>query len=85
MQKVTKSKTFSTICRKNLVTAILRKKVEIRPCTNYIKSGKRYIADRIYNKYTNCIKNTKTSYNLIISQKTGINWIIKNYVYRKLL
>ena len=39
--------------------------------TNYIKTGKRYIVDRIYNKYTNYVKNVKTSYNLIIFLK---NW-----------
>ena len=71
MRKVTKSKTFNTVRQKNLVAAILREKVEMRPCTNCIKSGKRCIANRTRNKYTNCIKNTKTSYNLVVSQK---NW-----------
>ena len=71
MRKVTKSKISSTVCRRNLVTTILRKEVEIRPYINCIKIGERYIADRVYNKYANYVKNTKTSYNLIISQD---NW-----------
>ena len=68
MRKVIKSKIFGTARRRNLVTAILRKGIEIRPYTNYIKTEERYIADRIYNKYTNYVKSTKMSYNLIISQ-----------------
>ena len=71
MRKVIKLKTTSTIHRKNLIAIILRKKIEIRFYTNYIRIKKRYIADYLYNKYTNYVKNTKTSYNLIISQK---NW-----------
>ena len=69
MRKVTKSKTSSITRRKNLVATIFREGVKIRPCTNYIKVGERYVADRIYNKYTGCIRTTKASCDLIISQK----------------
>ena len=66
MRKIIKSKIFSTVRRKNLITAILRKKVEMRPCTNCTKTRKKYITDRICNKYTNYIKNIKTSCNLVV-------------------
>ena len=38
---------------------------------NYIKAGERYVANRIYNKYAGCIRTTKASCDLVISQK---NW-----------
>ena len=69
MRKVTKSKTSSTARRKNLITTILREGVEIRPYTNCIKTGERYVADRTYNKCVSCIRTTKVSYDLVISQK----------------
>ena len=54
-----------------MAATIFRKGIEIRPCTNCIKVGKRYMADRIYNKYAGCIRITKASCDLVISQK---NW-----------
>ena len=71
MRKVTKSKSLNIARRKRLVKFIFRENIEIRPCTNYIKAGKRYIADRNHDKYTGYIRNTKSSYNLVISEK---NW-----------
>ena len=55
MRKVIKSKISNTVRRRNLVTIILRKEVEMRPYTNYIKIGERCIADCVYNKYTNYV------------------------------
>ena len=64
-----KSKTSNTTRRKNLVTTILREGIEMRPYTNCIKAGERCVANRTYNKYAGCIRTTKASYDLVISQK----------------
>ena len=69
IRKVIKSKSLNIARRKKLVKSIFRENIEIRPYTNYIKAGKRYITDRNYNKYTGYIRNTKLSYNLVISEK----------------
>ena len=69
MRKVTKSKTSSITRRKNLVAIILREGVEMRPCTNCIKAGERYVANRAYNKYAGYIRTAKASCDLIVSQK----------------
>ena len=71
MRKITKSKSLNTARRKRLIKSIFRENIEMRFYTNYIKTGKRYIADRNYNKYTGYIRNTKSSCNLVISEK---NW-----------
>ena len=71
MRKVTKFKSLNIICRKRLVKFIFRENIKIRFYTNYIKAGKRYIADRNYNKYARYVRNTKSSCNLVISEK---NW-----------
>ena len=71
IRKITKFKSLNTARRKRLVKSIFRENIEIRPYTNYIKTGERYIADRNYNKYTGYIRNTKSSCNLVISEK---NW-----------
>ena len=70
-RKVIKLKTINTARRRNLIATILRKGIEMRSYTNYIRIKKRYIVDCLYDKYTNYVKNTKTSYNLVIFQK---NW-----------
>ena len=67
MRKVTKSKTSSITRRKNLVIIILREGVEIRPYTNYIKAGERYVANRVYNKYAGYIRTIKALCDLVIS------------------
>ena len=69
MRKVTKSKTSSTARRKNLVATILREGVEMRPYTNCIKAGERYMANRAYNKCVRCVRTAKASCDLVISQK----------------
>ena len=71
MRKVTKSKSSSIVRRKKLIKFIFRKGIEMRPYTNCIKSGKRYVTDRNYDKYIRCIRGAKSSCNLVISQK---NW-----------
>ena len=71
IRKITKFKSLNTVCCKKLIKFIFRENIEIRPCTNYIKTGKRYITDRNYDKYTGYIRNTKLSCNLVISEK---NW-----------
>ena len=71
MRKVTKSKSLNIIRRKRLVKSIFREDIEMRPYTNYIKTGKRYITDRNHDKYTKYIRNTKLSYNLVIFEE---NW-----------
>ena len=67
--KITKSKSLNTVRRKRLVKFIFRENIEMRPCTNYIKTGERYIADRNHDKYIRYIRNIKSSYNLVISEK----------------
>ena len=69
IRKITKSKSLNIVCRKRLVKSIFRENIEIRLYTNYIKAGKRYIANRNYNKYTRYIRNTKSSYNLVIFEQ----------------
>ena len=71
MRKVTKSKSLNTVRRKRLVKFIFYKYTEIRPCTNYIKAGERYITDRNHDKCAKYIRNTKLSCNLVIFEK---NW-----------
>ena len=71
MRKVTKFKSLSIIRRKKLVKFIFRENTEMRPYTNYIKTGERYITDRNHDKCAGCIRNIKSSYNLVISEK---NW-----------
>ena len=71
MRKVTKFKSLNTARRKRLIKFIFRENIKIRPCSNYIKTGERYIADRNHDKYTKYIRNTKLSCNLVISEK---NW-----------
>ena len=68
MRKVIKSKYFSITRKKRLAEFILSENIEIRPCTNYIKLGKRYIADREHDKYTFYTKGAKTC-DLVISKK----------------
>ena len=43
----------------------------MRPCTNCIKAGERYIANRAYNKCAGCVRTAKASCDLVVSQK---NW-----------
>ena len=71
MRKIIKSKSLSTVRRKRLVKSIFRENIEMRPCTNCIKTGERYIADRNHDKCARYIRNTKLSYNLVISEE---NW-----------
>ena len=66
---MTKSKTSSITRRKNLVIIILREGVEIRPCTNCIQAGERYVANRAHDKYVRCVRTTKVSCDLVVSQK----------------
>ena len=70
MRKVTKFKYFSTARKKRLTEFISRKGTEMRPCTNCIKSGERYIANREHDKYAFCTKGAKTC-DLVIFKK---NW-----------
>ena len=67
MRKVTKSKTSSTARRKNLVAIIFREGVEMRPCTNCIQAGERYVANRAYDKCAGCVRTAKASCDLVIS------------------
>ena len=67
MRKVTKSKTSSITRRKNLVAIILRENVEMRPCTNCIQAGERYVADRAHDKCVGCVRTTKASCDLVVS------------------
>lgn len=41
----------------------------MRPCTNCIRTGERCVADRAHDKCANCVKNTKTSCDLVVSQE----------------
>ena len=52
-----------------MVVTIFRESVEMRPCTNCIKAGERYVADRAYNKYAGCVRTAKASCDLVVSQK----------------
>ena len=51
------------------MATILREGVEMRPYTNYIKAGERCVADRTYNKCAGCVRTTKASCDLVVSQK----------------
>ena len=41
----------------------------MRPCTNCIQAGERYVADRAYDKYAGYIRTAKASCDLVISQE----------------
>ena len=69
MRKVTKSKTSSITRRKNLVATIFREGVEIRPYINCIQTGERYVANRAHDKCVGCVRITKASCDLVVSQK----------------
>ena len=71
MRKVSKSKPNSTLRRRNLIKIVKRIGIEIRPCTEYIKAGETCVASRKSDSYTRCLKNTRRSCDLVISQK---NW-----------